>query len=322
MSTSFSRPARSRPTTFARWFASAFGAFGLFSGALVLYFCGSWVATQSYVPVQAQVLASVQQQVRSSKRSAERYTAHFAYQVDGRNYTATTTNLDTAPEPGTSMTAWVDPAQPEHASLSREGRWGMILLLCVFAWAFGGIAIGVLTLPVGPLRRPVAGTLIAAEHGAYACLALLAGWWTLLAAPLAAIGLSGTMSGVLLPALALILFGVGLALAGQAWRLYQRRRALGTPVLERLGGSALRIHVRAETPMKVGLRQVLYTQSGNTRSEKTAWERVLKDVHGAGPFEIDPAAPGWPAASSKAWPGYWELTLVSPGQQIAFRYAP
>ena len=60
----------------------------------------------------------------------------------------------------------------------------------------------------------------------------------------------------------------------------------------------------------------------HTRSEKTAWERVLKDVHGAGPFEIDPAAPGWPAASSKAWPGYWELTLVSPGQRIEFRYAP
>ncbi len=340
-------------------FGLAFGAFGLFAAGVVLAQSWSWWTARSYVPVPAQVLKTELNTSRSKGSTTYRAAAEYAYRFQGRQYVATNTGggsgsdnigsfhedmykrLAAARDARSTVTAWVDPGQPQDATLSREFRWEMIMFLFPFSAVFTAIGIAAFTVPAAGFRRPARGRLIAADHGSYLFTPVLALWWNVLALPLAMVAFAEMLHGLrAVHAVAFIFFAAGLALAARAWRLYERRWLLGSPVLEWLdyskGRFKARIHFNpvlgarlpagpVSYPVAVAVSQMEETQHGTKRKVSAVWSEHLGDndvARGAATIDIGGRAPALRGADDPMEKAYWEVTLRALENKVVFRFKP
>lgn len=244
--------------------------------------------------------------------------------------------LRAAQDVGARVTLWVDPAQPGDAIFIRDFPWRRAAIYFVLYCVFFAVGLAALTGRSSAHIRPADGPLAGADHGAWLFVAIFAAGWNLMAWPLAAIALAEA-GGNLLP---LFLCAAGLALAGLAWRLYEKRWLLGFPLLERLeGGSSrfrARIHFRpglglrcepGQAAYRVGIavRQVLYYDTNNRRAAETVWHKDLGEVdvaRGAGSMDIEGDSVAWNTLDDNAFPAYWEVTLRALDNTVHFRVAP
>ncbi len=338
---------------------AALSAVGVVVAVMVLSQCWSWWSAQSWVPVPAKVLHTALEERWRKKSAVYRVTAEFSYRYGGRRYTSTDTGggngldnlgtfhrtmhsrLELARDADSTVTAWVNPAQPEQARLSRTFRWELALILFPFSAIFTAMGIAICTVPMRSLRVPANGRHIAAEPGAYLFTGVLATWWLAIAFPLAAVAVAHMVhEATLVHALVIAFFGAGLLLVAKTWRLYEQRWLLGAPFLERLddgtGRFALRLHFQpalghrtsgalVSHRIRIELQQVEDEKRGRKDIMSTVWCKDLGEIdlaHGATSFDIIPGAPAWRRPTVVSSPAFWEVTLHALGQKTVFRLAP
>lgn len=145
-------------TLFALPFAAA--------GVAVLYLaCAglwTWHRMSYWVPVPAELLSVTLEENRGDDSTTYRVAARYRYSYDGRDYvndrvaiTRFSDNigdfhqrlyreLDAARTRSQRVTAYVDPDDPQDATLNRELRTMLTLLMLVFGLVFGGVGFGLM----------------------------------------------------------------------------------------------------------------------------------------------------------------------------------
>ncbi len=226
-------------------FGLPFAAFGLFAACLVWSTCWTWWQERSYVPAQAQIV-SAELRISSGKGKTYNVRAQYRYQFEGRDYTAENTGggsgsdnigdfhedmfegLDAARRDGTTVTAWIDPAQPHRATLNRELRWGMAAFMMLFAVAFGAVGIACLAgLTGGPI---VKGRSVIPDGAIERLMIALALWTNLLTVPLMLTAIAQALEAPSpMHLLALAMFAGSCLITRKALQLYRRRRDLPLP---------------------------------------------------------------------------------------------
>lgn len=343
-----------------------FGLAGVVISGMVLTQAWSWWSARSYVPVQA-MMQDVELNMygtngRSrSGMSGRSYitTASYSYEFAGQRYTVIEKNpggggdnigmvqrtrffsLSGAREAGATVTAWVDPAQPQTATLNREFRWGVMLILLPLSLM--ATAIGLACFIAPPFRQPAAamGTLIAADHGNYLFVGMVALWWNSIALVLALVAMAETVHGVRFVHLAaLALFAVGIVLAAKAWRMYEASWLLGSPVLAWLDYSSgrfkARIHfhpalgVRLHSgspsyPVGIVVKQLEEVRTLGHSGFRAVWSADLGQIdvpHGASAIDIESRAPALRGADDPMASACWQVTVHALGSSAVFHLKP
>lgn len=119
-----------------------------------------WTAMKSWEPVQAQIVSAEMKSHRSDDSTTYSLHATYRYQYQGQSYTGNRVGissgsdnvgdyhqrvigpLERAERNGSTVTAWVNPQQPEQAVLNRELRLSLILFKGLFVLLFGGVGLG------------------------------------------------------------------------------------------------------------------------------------------------------------------------------------
>ena len=343
-----------------------FGVAGVVIAGMVLMQAWSWWAARSYVPVQAMVqdvelnLHDANGRTRSGASGTSYITtATYSYEFAGRPYTMIEKNprgggdnigtvqrtrffsLAAAREARTTVTAWVDPNQPQTATLSREFRWGVILIYLALSLMATALALACFIVP--PFKAPAAarGTLIAADHGNYLFVSGLALWWNSIAMVLALVAMADTVHGVrLVHLVAFALFVPGIALAAKAWRLYEARWLLGSPVLAWLDHSSGRFKACIQLHPALGVRLpsgspsypvgIVVNQLEEVRTLghsgfRAVWSADLGQMdvpHGASTIDIESLAPALRGASDPTASACWQVTVHALGSSAVFHLKP
>src|SRR5688572_14512605 len=144
-------------------FALPFAAVGV--GALVWsgWTLLDWRDAASWVPVSAEIVTvELEEHADDEGGSTYETTATYRYDYGGTSYTGTRVAIDTgadniggfqnrlyyglraALDSRTTVTAYVDPDDPNRAVLNRQLRPGLFALKGLFAVAFGGVGFGLL----------------------------------------------------------------------------------------------------------------------------------------------------------------------------------
>ncbi|UTF60002.1 DUF3592 domain-containing protein [Gilvimarinus sp. DA14] len=148
-----------------RWVLFLFGAPFAAVGLGFLFWgivpqLAQWTAMKSWEPVQAQIVSAEMKSHRSDDSTTYSLHATYRYQYQGQNYTGNRVGissgsdnvgdyhqrvigpLERAERNGSTVTAWVNPQQPEQAVLNRELRLSLILFKGLFVLLFGGVGLG------------------------------------------------------------------------------------------------------------------------------------------------------------------------------------
>ena len=297
-------------------------------GVVALYFAGatvvSWQRMASWVSVPATLDSLALEDHQDEDSTTYKVVASYRYSYGGREYASTRvaingfsdnignfhsnlySKLSLDRQRGT-VTAFVDPGDPSHATLDRTLRPFLLMFQSVFALAFGGVGFGLLfgarigarklaaaselerRYPNEPWRwrEEWTGGRIKSTNRATAYFSTgFAALWNLIAMPIGfllpaeiAKGNTVALVGMLFP-----LIGIGLAVwAVRSW-LTLKRFGVSTLVLQRtpvaLGGrliGAIRVDaaVPVETAFRVGLTCVEEVRSrgrDNDSSERLLWQ--------------------------------------------------
>ena len=349
-------PTRYRPSNFLIFMGLVFCAGGVLLGGVVLFNIGASWTERSYVPLQAQILNAEIIAGKSRQRGSYTIvTAEYAYQFNGRGHIGTQiggevsskndairvfNRLRAAKDTGTWVTAWVNPKRPQEAKLYRGLNWPQAVLTLPMSVFFLALGTGILTLR-SPGENPAKGTLVAPDPGPYLLTAVLAIWTNLLAFPLAAVATADLVHGArAVHAVALAYLVAGFVLAALAWRLYEKRWLIGSPVLERLvedaGAFTFRIHSEPALGLRtnadhttfrvnVEISQVLTTKIVNKRKLQTVWKSDLSEqviARGTASVDISVSAPEWHAMNPRDYPGQWRVTVRVLGNRFNYYLDP
>jgi hypothetical protein len=306
-------------------FALPFAAVGVGAFVWSAWTLLDWRAAAGWVAVPAEIVAiDLEEHYDDEGDSTYETTATYRYEYAGTPYTGTRVAIDTgadniggfqrrvysdlkaAQERRASVTAYVDPDDPNRAVLNRELRPGLFALKGLFALAFGGVGFGLLfgaryaskklaaeaklrqRFPNEPWRwraewadGRIAGS---ARTGAYVAIGF-AVLWNLISLPAALLVPGEIANGNNAAAVALLFPLVGLGLAAWAIRawLQLKRFKVATLTLPRMPislGGRLRgtIRVESEVPVTtdfgVELECVETVTRGSGKNRRTE-ERML-----------------------------------------------
>lgn len=337
---------------------TVFGGAGLVAAFFLLSLPWTWWEVRSYVPVEARLLKVTLEGSRSRGKSAMTFVrAEYSFQYRGQKHTstiiggdaqrdgsATYSRLRPNYESGTEVTAWVNPKDPQQSVLNREFFWLEALLKLLFSVTFIALGAAAFTLRATSMTVPANGTLVAVDHGPYLFTAVVALFFNLMTLPLALVAVAEMVHGIrLVHAVALLSCAAGFALAGLAWRLYEKRWLLGFPVLERLQGGAVSFKVRihfhpglgvrcaqgqASYRVAIAIRQLQHEKrntSSKRHSVKVLWFHDVGEIdveHGEAAIDVSANAPSWRAPSESAYPAFWEVTMCALDNKVTFRLGP
>lgn len=148
------------------WLLALFGL-PFACGGIAVFLLAAWPAlhdwgvTQSWQPVQAELLSASLEEKRGSKGSSSwMATASYRYRYQGNEYTgnrvglfsgsdnigqwqqAHAAQLQVALQQHQPVTVYVDPLHPSKAIIDRSMRPGLLALLAGFSLAFGSVGVG------------------------------------------------------------------------------------------------------------------------------------------------------------------------------------
>jgi hypothetical protein len=297
-------------------------------GVVALYFAGTtllnWQRMASWVPVTATLDSLTLEDHQDDDSTTYKVVASYHYSYGGREYASTRVAINTladnigdfqsnlysklyVDQQRGTVTAFVDPDDPSHATLDRTLRPFLLMFQSVFALVFGGVGFGLLfgarygarklaaanelqrRFPTEPWRwreewadgRVKASTRVTAYFAAG--FALL---WNLISLPAALLVPTELAAGnsLVLVVLLFPLIGIGLAVwAVRAW-LTVKRFGTSTLVLQRtpvpLGGRlAGAIRVETSVPVEHAFRVELTciehrrsSQRDGDSSERIVWQ--------------------------------------------------
>jgi len=163
-------------------FALPFAAVGVGASYFALDDVWTWARMSRWEGVPAQ-LASLDLAERSSDGTTTyRVRASYRYAYAGRDYTSDRVAIDrmadnigsfqrdlfaslqSAQRRGGRVTAWVDPADPSHATLNRDLRGLLLAVQAVFALAFGGVGCALLIGGRSGAKKLAAARELQARH--------------------------------------------------------------------------------------------------------------------------------------------------------------
>jgi hypothetical protein len=311
---------------FALAFALMFTGGGIIGGILPLQQQASnWWAARSYLPVQA-AIESVNLERHNSRKGGATYQAHasFGYQFNGRDYhggrasfSAGSDNvgdyqqnlfaqLRTASEQHRQVTLWVDPRDPTSSVFDRSIRWQMSLMHLPFAVLFTAVGLGAWAVLIGVWRvgrgKTLAASLAAGkplqfrpQKGAVWWLFGFAFFWNFLSWPIGLLALDDFVSGKSGAAIVVMIFpAVGLGCIYASWRLWNKQRPAGKPLIAITGIAPLRGKVHFQPApnavQTVQLEARLVQEAPRTSKAKPAvlWRQgIFNTSIGSGTSSVD-----------------------------------
>jgi hypothetical protein len=277
-------------------FALPFAAVGVGALAWSGWTLLEWRDAASWVPVPAEIVTvELEEHADDDGGSTYETTATYRYDYDGASYTGTRVAIDTgadniggfqqtlysdlraALDRRASVTAYVDPDDPNRSVLNRQLRPGLFALKGLFALAFGGVGFGLLfgarhsakklaaeaalrrRYPAEPWRwraewenGRIAGSTRTAAYVAIGFAVL----WNLISLPAALIVPGELATGNATASVALVFPLIGLILAAYAIRSWLKLKRFKIPMLNlqrmpvALGGR-LRGTIRVEAAVPV-----------------------------------------------------------------------
>lgn len=360
-----------------------FGRLGLFLFGMIFFGAGAavgyflvlpdlqvWSAASEYQTVPAKLLSVDLERHRGSKSTTYKVRARYRYEFAGREYTGTRVGISEgadnighyhqrtysrllgAKHNGTFVTAWVDPANPQHALLDREMRWGLFALKSILAGVFmlvgGGLAVFGLRAPAAAaaaqtIAPQASGRIVANTRASMWFWWVFAILWLAISSP-ALTFLPKELAKGNWPVLLILLFpAVGIWLLAMAVRLTLQWRRFGalaltlSPYPGVIGGAVrgtveLPERFRSAQVFRVTMTCIRRHTTGSGRSRSTSdtalWQdetRAQANASGRGTqLAFDFAVPGNMPASSEPSSDYvfWAVDISAdlPGVDLDTRF--
>lgn len=329
----------------------------------------SW-QMRGWQPVEAELLAADLNTHRGDDSTTYSVSARYRYRWQGQEYEADRVGINSGSDnigdwheqtyqrlrSSSTVTAWIDPANPAEAILDRDIRWGLLGFEMIFVLVFGGFGLGIIWFGI-TLRRSEsaqASPLLAKPawganrirpegRGELWVLWIFSVVWLLITSPLffSLDEVADKGNWPLLLALLFPLVGLGLLtlalIKTVRWRRFNRALLHLSPFPGSAGGKVagsvdLPLPAEQQTPIRVRLSclHVYWRRSGNKseRREEVLWqdERKVQLVPGPNGSRLDfafkPPA-GLPASSSGSDHHTWRLSLEAEiaGPDLALRFA-
>lgn len=148
-------------------FGLIFFAAGLLPGWFGVSMISQSIQARSWTPVDATIIdAHLDSSTDDEGSTTYSVSGQYSYRFDGRSLTSSQISFDAgsdnigsfhqdayqtlsrARQSGQTVTAWVDPENPERAVIFRDIRWGMVLFLFMFTLVFSGVGAGIMLFSI------------------------------------------------------------------------------------------------------------------------------------------------------------------------------
>lgn len=356
-------------------FGLIFTLSGLWAGVLPLgQALHGWWRTQFFVAVPADVL-QVALKTHQGESTTYQALAEFGYEFKGVHYRSTRINtldgsdnlddyhqeqvgrLQQAKQQERKVTLWLDPQDPGYALFDPHPRWKKIVFLLPFALLFPAVGLGLWwwqwrkwrgagnpANPATPLPVAAAARVIAPEASGFLIGILFAGFWNLIAWPLAITFLSKKSIADNPTVLLAALFpAIGLLMVWAMCKALLVRRRMGKPLLwlsrpPQTGTGAIAAQIRFAPPLgtqaiwhkphydiKLEIRCTHSDTSGDNNSHKVLWSNTMARPHQphgttAIDFALDLPANQPPSGELEKEDNtiVWQLALMAFGGELTF----
>ncbi len=148
-------------------FGLIFFVAGLVPGWIGYSMISQSIQARSWTPVEATILSTnLDSSTDDEGSTTYSVSGRFSYRWQGRTLTHDQVSFDAgsdnigsfhqdaystlseAKQAGQTLTAWVDPDNPERAVIFRDIRWGMVLFLFMFTLVFSGVGAGIMLFSI------------------------------------------------------------------------------------------------------------------------------------------------------------------------------